>query len=408
VPSIRSRQDIAAAVLLAALAFGLYSYRLEDAPRTSSEQPLHHAVDLMRAHGERDSAGRWLPLFVQIAPEVWIPPVPVYATLATAAVHRTAHPERRSASVWAVVGVLLTYMFATGLFRRRLLGGLAALLLLTNPAYMTAARSGALDGVWVIVPLLLSLVSVSRVVRTGSRPALAVAAAALAACAYTQPSGALVAVIVGTISLIALHRLRPLSAHDLLWAAGGAAAAALPIAVWFVMHPSSYLDTYGRWLLHPAYIRNPWSLLVRSMNWVSLAEWSSIHWAFLDPTHLLYGAAAPASAGTFPMALGVCLVVAFFDLARPSRLRTAEESALLWISAVGFVAAPLVPASFVEPGAIQKALSLAVFGGVLITLGAGVWWESPSTWMRGAVGLLLALALVQSAAYYRALVAIRP
>jgi uncharacterized membrane protein YdjX (TVP38/TMEM64 family) len=105
------------------------------------------------------------------------------------------------------------------------------------------------------------------------------------------------------------------------------------------------------------------------MNWFSLAEWASIYWNFFDPTRLLYSAAGPASAGTFLMAVGVFLGMAAYDLARPQRPRTAEESALLWIAAVGFVASPLVPASFAEPGAILKALSLPLFGTILATLG---------------------------------------
>jgi hypothetical protein len=158
------------------------------------------------------------------------------------------------------------------------------------------------------------------------------------------------------------------------------------------------MDTFGRWLLHPAYIRHPWSLVIRMMNWFSLADWASIYWNVLDPTHLLYDADASASAGTFLMACGVFLAVAAYDLAWPSQPRTTAEAALLWIAAVGFVASPLVPASFNEPGAIQKAMSLPLFGTILCALGIRALWTMPWKSTRVAVVLLLAASIAQCVA----------
>jgi 4-amino-4-deoxy-L-arabinose transferase-like glycosyltransferase len=346
-------------------------------------------------------------MFVRVSSEVWVPPVPAYATLALATVRHVEQPGRQSAAVFGALGVVLTYVFAAGLFRQRALGWLAALLLLSNPAYVASARSGALDGVWVIPPLLLSLIAVTSFAETGSQRAIAVAAAALAVCAYAQPSGPLLVVTAGAAAVIGLGRARLLTVRDTSRAAGAAAAAAVPIALWFMVHPASYVDTFGRWFLHPAYIRNPWLLVLRMMNYTSLADWASIYWNFFDPTHLFYAAAGPASAGTFLMALGVFLGVAFYDLARPERPRATQESAVLWIIAVGFVASPLVPASFAEPGAIEKALSLPLFGTILCTLGVRACWTRQSTWARVAVALLLALGLVQFVAFYRSLIILR-
>jgi 4-amino-4-deoxy-L-arabinose transferase-like glycosyltransferase len=402
--STRDRQDVAAAALLATLAFGLYSYRAQDSLQTANDKPLSAAIDLFTARGGHDEAGRFLPLFVRVSSELWLPPVPVYTTLAVATVRRTEQPGRQSAAVFGALGVALMYAFAADLFRQRALGWIAALLLLSNPAYVASARSGALDGVWVIPPLLLSLIALTGFAETGSIRSLAVAAAALAGCAYTQPSGALLALIAGAAAVTGLGRARLLTVRDTVRAAGAAVAVMLPIALWFVIHPASYIDTLGRWLLHPAYIRNPWSLVPRLMNWFSLAEWASIYWNFFDPTHLFYGAASPASAGTFLMALGAFLGVAAYDIGRPQRLRPAQESALLLIVAIGFVASPIVPASFAEPGAIQKGLSLPLLGTILCTLGVRALWTRQSPWARVVVVLLLGLALVQFVAFYRSLV----
>jgi 4-amino-4-deoxy-L-arabinose transferase-like glycosyltransferase len=405
--STRHRQDIAAAAVLATLSFGLYSYRTDDPSLAANEKPLNAGVDLLTTRDGHDDAGRFLPVFVRVSPELWLPPVPVYSTLALATVRHAEQPGRRSAAVFGAVGVVLTYVFAADLFRARALGWLAALLLLSNPAYVASARKGTLDGVWVIPPLLLSLIAVTSFAGTGSRRAIAVAAAALALCLYTQPSGPFFVVIIGAIVLIGLGRARLLTGRDRLRAAGAAAAVAAPIALWFMVHPASYVDTFGRWFLHAAYIRNPWLLALRLMNYFSLGDWASIYWNFFDPTHLLYNAVEPASTGTFLMASAVFLGVAFYDLARPYGPRTTQESALLWIIAVGFVASPLVPAGFAEPGAIQKALSLPLFGTILCTLGVRACWMWPSRRARVAVVLLLAAGLVQFAAFYRSLVILR-
>src|SRR6202035_2368305 len=150
--------------------------------------------------------------------------IPVYTTLAIATVRRAAQPWRQSAAVLGAVGVVLTYAFAVELFRQRALGWIAALLLLSNPVYVASARNGALDGVWVVPPLLLSLVAVTRFAETGSHRSLAVAAAALAACAYAQPSGAFLAVIAGAAVVAGLGRAHLLTVRDTFWAASAAAA----------------------------------------------------------------------------------------------------------------------------------------------------------------------------------------
>lgn len=403
-PSTRHRQDIAAAALLAVLALGLYMCRAGEPPPTANEKPLNAAVDLLTVRRGHDDAGRFLPVFVRVSSELWLPPVPVYTTLAIAAVRRAEHPGRQAAAVVGAIGIALMYVFAADLFRQRALGWLAALLLLSNPAYVASARTGTVDGVWIIPPLLISFIAVTRFAETRSRQAIAVAAAALAVCAYAQPSGAFLVVIIGAVVTIGLGRVCLLSVHDTWPAAVASAAVIMPMALWFVAHPTSYFDTFGRWFLHQAYIRNPWSLALRLMNYFSLAEWASIYWNFFDPTRLFYSAAGPASAGTFLMAPGMFLGVAAYDLARPERPRTAAESALLWSIAVGFVASPLVPAGFAEPGAIQKALGLPLFGTILCTLGVRFCWTRQSRWPRVVVVLLLCLGLAQFVAFFRSLV----
>jgi hypothetical protein len=107
------------------------------------------------------------------------------------------------------------------------------------------------------------------------------------------------------------------------------------------------------------------------------------------------------------MPLGVFLGVAAYDLTRPESQRTAQESALLWIVGVAFVASPIVPALFAEPGAIEKALSLPLFGTILCTLGVRTLWAGRWTWARAAVVLLLGLSFMQFVAFYRSLVILR-
>src|SRR5205823_5307547 len=103
---IRDHQNVAAAALLATLAFGLYSYRAEKPSPTVSEQPLRAAVDLLTARHGHDDAGRFLPLFVRVSSELWLPPAPAYSTLAIATIGRTEQPGRQSSAVFGALGVI--------------------------------------------------------------------------------------------------------------------------------------------------------------------------------------------------------------------------------------------------------------------------------------------------------------
>src|SRR4030095_16738090 len=147
----------------------------------------------------------------RVSPDVWVTPVSAYATLAVATIGHLAQPGRRAAALFGALGIALSYVLAAARFRQRALAWIAALLLMSNPAYITSARSGALDGTWIIPPLLLSLLAVTRFAETGARRWLAGGAAALVACAYTQPSGASLAMIVGVLSIIGLARARLLT-----------------------------------------------------------------------------------------------------------------------------------------------------------------------------------------------------
>ncbi len=399
-----SRHDVGAAVALAVLGLAMYSYRAQESASTASEQTLRLAVDLLTVRHGHDEAGRFLPVFVEAGPALWLPPVSPYATWAMTTVKRIDQAGRRSAAVFGAVGVALTYAFALTLFGRRALAWIAGVLLLTNPAYVASARSGAVDGVWIIPPLLISLIAAVGFAETRSRLSLAIAAAALTACVYAQPSGACLALIIGVLLAAGFVHARLFTQRDAVTAAGAAALAAAPIVLWFIIHPTSYVDTLGRWFLHPAYIRRPWSLAIRMMNWFSLADWSSTYWTFFDPTRLLYRDGAPGSAGTFLLPTGVLLVAAGHELVRPRQPRARSESVFLWIVALGFAASPLVPASFGEPDAIQKALSLPLFGTILCAVGIRALWTIRPMWGRVAVGLVLGLAGVQFVLFYKSLV----
>src|SRR5262245_11752835 len=153
----------------------LFTYRAADPPQAATEQPLRAGVDLLTARGGHDEAGRFLPVFVRVSSDLWLPPIPAYATLATMSVRRAPQPARFAAAMFAALGIVLAYAFAVDLFGSRAFGWIAALLLLANPAYAIAARSGALDGVWIVPPLLVSLIAVARFAETRSRRSLAVA-----------------------------------------------------------------------------------------------------------------------------------------------------------------------------------------------------------------------------------------
>ena len=54
-------------------------------------------------------------------------------------------------------------------------------------------------------------------------------------------------------------------------------------------HPDAYIDTFGRWAIHPAHVRNPWAGLLAATKWDVMARRTSDFWTYVSPTFLFDG-----------------------------------------------------------------------------------------------------------------------
>ena len=67
-------------------------------------------------------------------------------------------------------------------------------------------------------------------------------------------------------------------------------AAWLPAAWWFFRHPDTYADTFGRWFIFAAHVRDPIAGLQAQINSNTLGVRASLYWGFWDPSWLFFAA----------------------------------------------------------------------------------------------------------------------
>ena len=77
----------------------------------------------------------------------------------------------------------------------------------------------------------------------------------------------------------------------LLIAAGTFVATLVPLVVWFYLHPQTYLDTYGRWAIFAAHLRNPVDGFRAFVNTNTLGTRASAYWSLIDPSYLFFSSA---------------------------------------------------------------------------------------------------------------------
>jgi 4-amino-4-deoxy-L-arabinose transferase-like glycosyltransferase len=256
-------------------------------------------------------------LFIQVSQEVWLEPIPTYGSLFIAkAGSAHANPERWVAVLVGTMDVVLTYFLAVRLLHSSSLGCVAAILLLCSPAHVIYSRIAPTDGVWVLPFVLVWLLALTTLLGKASRPALTIGGAALAASVYSEPSAALLMLILLLIAVVGAFRANRLSWNEARLVAGVVAIGLMPLVAWYVIYPSSYPDTLGRWVLHPAHIRNPVALAQAVTNWYSLTTWVGTYWDFFNPAHLLFAPSAPAWAGVFLLPVGVSIGVGCHEMTR--------------------------------------------------------------------------------------------
>lgn len=268
-------RPVITACLLAGVTLLLYGYGLSSAPVGEQESQILQAA---RGSG---------PLYFQVAPDRYLQPIPVYAAAAMRAVGGGDQSARLASVLVASLNVGLIFLGARRLFDSRLAIALAPLLLLVTPAHIAFGRSGT-DAVFSIPFAVLWLLAMQRFWQSDTAISIAAAGAALGAGIYANASAPLtmgVLLVVGVISLVSGGRAWRSVA--IMLAAFGALL--IPAATWFALHPETYPDTFGRWAIHLAHVRNPLDGMRAFFNWNTLGNRASLYWGFLDPSWLFFG-----------------------------------------------------------------------------------------------------------------------
>jgi hypothetical protein len=144
-------------------------------------------------------------------------------------------------------------------------------------------------------------------------------------------------------------------------AATSVAVMLAPLAIWFVLHPQTYMDTYGSWAIHPAHIRSPLDGFRAFINLDSLGTRASTYWSLVDPSYLFFASAE----GRAPLhwAIAPLLAVGIYRC-------VTKPKAMALIVLAGTLVAPLAGSSFGQPRYIANALALLPF--VALLAGYGV------------------------------------
>jgi len=380
------------AVMLAAVTFGVYAIALNRRAVNGQEQVLASASEALRAHRGRDADGRFMPLFVHVGGDTWLPGAQVFAAATIDRSGSSSPPPIR----WIVVftgalDVMMMFALAMRICASAPLGCVAALLLLFTPAHAQFSRLAIQDGVWPL-PLLMAwllglVIFVDRSARS-RRSALAVGVMALAFIAYIEPSGPLTALVFLVLTIAVLRAAGDWRAQDLKPACIAFVMTIVPLALWFVTHRTAYPDTLGRWAVHLAHLRNPLEGVRAATSAMTVATVSGVYWDFLSPTNLFIDGNAAGWCGVFTIPVAVLLLAGVWTIARD--YTNADERRPIDILLVaGFLCAPLVAATFKEPRVTQRALTIVPFGVLLAARGLEKILSSRTPARRTLAALLL-------------------
>lgn len=290
-------RPIATACVLAAITLLLYAFRLSAPPPTPAESVFNTQAQSIRVGHT--------PLFFHVRDEHWLQPVAVYANAAARAIGGDDVSGRVASALVGALGVAAVFAIAFEIAGQAWVGIVAALILMLTPAYWSVAQLGT-DAIFPVPLIMLWLWSLLRFFKGDSLRSLASAAALLGISTYSHPAAPLTALFLWILTLVVARRRNRARLFISTMVFG---AAWVPAAVWFVRHFETYPDTFGRWFVFAAHLRNPADGLRAFANAGTLGNRASMYWGFWDPSWLFFNtrdAAAPLLMIAAPLiAIGV-------------------------------------------------------------------------------------------------------
>jgi hypothetical protein len=374
-------RPIVTATLLAGVTLLLYTFRLGAAPLSADEAShLQQALSV---------SGGSTPLFFHVEGEKWLQPIAVYATALLHAAGAGQMSGRLASALVGAIDVALVLAAARMIFSREWIAVATAGVLLASPAHWMFARLGT-DAIFPVPFMLLWLIGMLRFFRWDSPASLALAGASLGIGVYAHQTAPLVMAWLWVMSLVALLAARRTPLRNVAVLMVSFALTLAPLAVWFTLHPTTYMDTFGRWAILKAHIRFPLDGLRAQINWNTLSNRASLFWGMLDPSFLFFATRANPVA---PLLLCSALLVPLGVLHLITSAQTGTRVVLL--------AAALVPPLVASTFGLSQDLGglVAMTAAVALLAGAGVQSlkDRSTAWTVVTVALVIA-SVVQLAA----------
>ena len=368
-------RPVATACLLAGVTLLLYGYSIRTTALTADERVF--ATQSATAFAAR-------PMFFHTGGEQWLQPLAVYAGAALKQVGAGDAAGRVAGTVLGALNVVLVFLVARMLFARTSLALCASLLLLLTPAHWWHAQLGT-DAIFPVPFVLLWMLATLRYFQYDAPLMLALAGLSLGVGVYAHPVAPLTMAALWLVTASALAASRRLTVRGVLMLAAGFGIALVPAAVWFVSHPETYPDTFGRWALLKAHARFPLEGLRAQINWNTLSTRASLFWGFLDPSFLFF-----ASPGRLTAPFLLCsLVLVPLGILRTLSLTQPGHRVVL-------IAAALVPALVASTFGRPQDLSMAVVMPAAAALLAAIGVESLASRHRAIAWIAAACAAISA------------
>jgi hypothetical protein len=287
--------------------------------------------------------------------DTWLQPLGVYVN-ALVQLAGPPRPGQFAANVAAAANVLLVFVISYAIAGTAWAAIAAAVTLVFTPGHSAVIGAGT-DAIYPSTLVLLWVLALLGFLKRDSVRALCGAAIALGLCVYSHPTGPLTAVFLWLLTLGVTwrrNRLRLFGATLIFMAMW------VPAAAWFYLHPTTYLDTFGRWFIFAAHIRNPLDGLKAFVNPNTLGVRTSHYWGFWDPSWLFFN--TDLSRAALPLPAAPFLVLAVFRARRISR-----DAMPVLIGAALIV--PLAGATFGVPHYLNDAAAILPLLAILCGLG---------------------------------------
>ena len=339
--------------------------------------------------------GEFLPLYFYVSlSSSWFMPYVYYWTALWLQVLPLAEWSIRvPTAILGLGGLILMYRVSRKVLGDRVLALIATAMLACAPTYFILSRY-ALDYIYPIPFILAWLLSLLIALEPGrSRAWLFAAGLCLGVGFYSYIASVALMPIYCALTLAVLFAAkRP--ARDHAAVAAGFAIPLIVFAIWLLQHPDVFRTTAERYGFAGQAVRGA------PMDLAAIVDryWRFFHPDFLFLTGDTYLPFSTRTAGVFPLAGALLIVLGVFAALGPAR----SPIALLILG--GFVVGPL-PAAFLEdPGAIRRAMGMLPFGALLAGLGARQLAEIARVpWLK-AGGYLAGIAAAFAGVGYLAMV----